>query len=303
MHRQILKALNIDYKFTKVTPKFVRETVQVIMAALAPEIKQRVKEFWADRKARSSGERISTRALFREYRQKVSNNEIGLSKFNTIVRDLERAGPSDPFPCSEWKPWTNPDEGAEDSAFLLRISAVMQAEIGRGLYNHEAKWGQRLRVALEGLHPFGQYRLVLHYSIRKVAAYYLKEEPYTTDLDHLVAYKPWLPENQRAYHLAVLSGSAHYPNLDPFNNLVDPPPPEEVLEFLKEQVRLSGAIWWVQMFWTLRPWGTNVPDKKENPERAWMLDQLLQFWAGIQETDESTQEEGVTDERVNQATQ
>jgi hypothetical protein len=270
------------------------------MAALAPEIKQRVKEFWADWKARSSGERISTRALFREYRQKVSNNEIGLSKFNEIVRELERNAPSDPFPCSEWKPWVNQYESPEDSAFLLRISTIMQIEIGRTLYSHEAKWGRRLRVALEGLHPFGQYRFVLHYSLREVIAYHLRAEQYTADLDALITYRAWRVENWGTYALALASGSAPYPVLEPLIEPGDPSlPPEE----LEQMNRFFGTAWGRQLYGMLKPWGTFIPDREDNPDKARMLDWLLRLWAGIEEQPSSTEEKGGVDEQVNQETQ
>lgn len=268
-------------------------------AAIGPEIIDRVREFWATQRDAPNSKRPkrSRRYLYFNVYVPKYGKEPSWGKFNEIISAAERKAPVEPFPAWEWKPWAIPEESAEDTAFLLRISVIKQAETGEPLYKHEARWGQRLRVALEDLHPFGQYRLVLHYSIREVTAYNLREECYTTDLDNLVAYKPWLPENQRAYHLAVLSGNAHYPNQDPFNTFFDPPPPEDVIEGLQDMVRRSGGIWWVQMFWTFRPWGTFVPDREQHPERARMLEELLQFWAGSRKTAESTEEEGVKDER------
>ena len=245
------------------------------MAALAPEIEQRVREFWAGQIAQSGGKPKTRRELYRIYRQKVSSTEIGLSKFNQIVRDLEQAGPSEPFPHSKWKPWTHPDESPEDSAFLLRIAVIKQADSGTPLYSHEAKWGQRLRVALEGLHPFGQYRLVLQYAFREVVAYWLRDELRTLDLDHFIAYKPWLPRTHHAYELALASGLAPKLKLDVFNYLSDLPLPEP--ENLREAVRLS---WAPQAFWWLTPWGTSIPGWENDPVRADMIDLLLKFWSG-----------------------
>jgi hypothetical protein len=273
---------------------FVHQAVhEGIMAALDPKIEQKVSDFWAAEKA--AGGYKSRRQLYERYRQKVSSTDIGLSKFNELIGQLEEAGPREPFPYSAWVPWSGSDESPEDRAFLLRIAVVKRAETGEPLYSHEAKWAQWLRVALEDLHPYGQYKLVLAYSLREVIAYYLRQDRWTPDLDMFVAYKPWLPgrDHVLAYELALASGMAPKLKLDLFNPLSDLPLPEP--ESFEEEVRLS---WTPQYLWWISPWGTHIPNREINPAAADMLDQILKFWAGIKATDVSIrQEEGVSDER------
>jgi hypothetical protein len=43
-----------------------------------------------------------------------------------------------------WRPWLNRHESPEDRVFLLRLSAIKQAEFGLGLLQHEAEWGCKL---------------------------------------------------------------------------------------------------------------------------------------------------------------
>ena len=200
----------------------MRQLVQVIfMPALHPDIEQKVKDFWADWKAKNPGISVSRRALHRHYRQRVSNNDIGLSKFNQVIRVAEGGGPPDPFPREEWDPWVDPQETAEDTAFLLRLNAVCMAEEARNLIKKEAEWARRLRASLAGLHPYGQYRVVEMYVLREARAHYRQKERYTADLDGILAYQPWVPQNRSTYDLAVASGNVPYPFLDP----TEPPSP------------------------------------------------------------------------------
>jgi hypothetical protein len=247
-------------------------------APLDTAIVERVKNFWGKNAHPLGAKGPSRRSLYEQYKRAVKN-ELSWGAFSNIVKKLEQSVPEERFEerfsIAPWKPWADPQENPEDTAFLLQISAVMQADIGRDPYNIEAKWARRLRVALEGLYPFAQYRMIISYTSREIAAYYLKEDLYTTDLDNFLAYKPWFLENQQAYNIAVLSGSAHYPNLDTFNDFTDPP--EEIWEDLVK--RYGRTPWWYSIEAILIPWGTNVPDKEKNPEKAQMLDWLLQFWA------------------------
>jgi hypothetical protein len=176
------------------------------LPALDAKIEKKVKDFWASWKANNPGKHISRRAFHRLYSQRVSNTDIGLSRFNQIVRELETAAPPEPFPLVEWEPWRSDNVTPGTSAFLLTMDAVCQAVQYRRLYRHEASWGMKLRVALQGLTPYDQFCFVTHYAIRQVRAYYSKEEePFSIDLDAILAYKPWLPENIHAFRMVALA--------------------------------------------------------------------------------------------------
>lgn len=112
------------------------------------------------------------------------------------------------FDYVTWMPWVN-DETAEDNAFLLTMDFVCMAISMRHMYSHEAAWCRRLRVALQGILPYDQFYFVSLYSSRTVYAHYDRTtNADTLDLDTILAYKPWLPENELPYSSAVAAGIA-----------------------------------------------------------------------------------------------
>ena len=139
---------------------------------------------------------------------------IGVRKVQQII--AERKGPAGDtfktFPLDEWKPWHNGKGPPDTSAFLLTLDAVCQCVQSRPLYDHEAKWAMRIRGALQGLAPYDQFCIVSLYAQRELVAFYLSEpEVNTADLDAILAYKPWLPENAHAYGMAILAKVAPRP--------------------------------------------------------------------------------------------
>ena len=175
------------------------------MAAPIPEdILEKVRSIWSDN-AKQSG-----RQVHRVYRQRFGGG-IGLRKVQEIVSLLKKVAPRDPFPLVEWLPWEGADESPEDSAFLLWLNAQSMQLDRRGLYQHEARWVRRLRVALDGLGSSEQLRIVRAYAQRQVVGYNLRERPYTGDLDGIVAYRAWLPENVRGYAQAAVFGLVPLP--------------------------------------------------------------------------------------------
>ena len=121
---------------------------------------------------------------------------------------MRRKGfPGEPFKTSECALWENADESPEDRAHLLRLDAVCRVIRNRSLQQHEANWGRRLRLTTKGLSPYDQFCFVNLYSQREMLAHYRKEpEIYTADLDGVLAYRPWLPENLWGYAMAVGMG-------------------------------------------------------------------------------------------------
>ena len=138
---------------------------------------------------------------------------IGVRKVQDIIAEVKKPteGTFKPFQLVEWDPWDPKQKNPETSAFLLTLDAVCQAVQDRHLHDHEAKWGKRLRVALQGIAPYDQLCFVSLYAQRQVVAFHLKEPEITADLDAILAYKPWLPENAHAYGMATWAHLAPRP--------------------------------------------------------------------------------------------
>jgi hypothetical protein len=246
-------------------------------APLDSEVIERVATFWALEGHPLDSEKPSRRSLYDRYKRKVAN-ELSWGAFSDIVKKLEFRAPPDPFRIAQWKPWVNSEESPADAVCLLRINAVMRLESGRDLYDLEAKWGRRLRLALAGVHPFGQCRFVMYYTWREIAAYYRRMEMYTDDLDTLLTYQVWRPENREVYRKALEAGIAPYPNIYLFSNEDDKPS-----EWPEEWTHEFKTSWEQQLDWMFTPWGTHIPGIEDDPEKARILDRLLELWAGLRD--------------------
>jgi hypothetical protein len=233
--------------------------------------------------------------LYAKYVAEVGN-ELSWGSFSTIAKRLEEAAPEKPFLVAPWRPWVDLQESAADTAFLLRINAAMRAENGRTLYDLEATWGRRLRLTLERVPPLGQSRLVQHYALRELRAYYLQKEIYTDDLDNLLAYCPWFKGHPEAYHFALVFGLAPYPDLDPFNTFRNAPVPPEWEEWAQRE-GLGQYPWMRELYGTLLPWGTHMPGSQDYPEHAEVLDRIVNFWGSFGQNRQSLQESQEAEER------
>ena len=168
------------------------------------------------------------------------------------------------------------------------------ASQGRHLYQHEAKWGRRIRSALEGLNLWEQSVVIDQYALRELTAYCFKypEGAYTADLDGILAYQPWKPESKEAYERAVICDVVPRPlgygwiepfelDVDQFNALNELEAGEIDAETYLD--RMSSWNVAVRMFDQRPRVSTNVDAEKE-PFLGWLLDQVLEFWgAGSQE--------------------
>jgi hypothetical protein len=129
---------------------------------------------WATREGRKPKAVNAWRAMHGNAKRDPQRDKQKVSRrhFEKRARKTEgdrRAAPDESLvPASEpWHPW-DPEETAEDMAFLLQMEEIKQAELGSGLHALEAKWARRLRVTVAGFHPSGQYRLIIAYSMRKM---------------------------------------------------------------------------------------------------------------------------------------
>jgi hypothetical protein len=269
-------------------------------APLDPQVVDRVTKFWANEGHPLGAEKPSRRSLYDRYKQKVGD-ELSWGAFSDVVKKLEFRAPPDPFPLAQWKPWADHnEESPEETDFLLLLNYIKQVECGVGLYEHEARWGRRLRVGLGGLNPYGQYKLVSLYATRDVLNYYLKRPQYTADLDGFVAFKPWRPHHNwaayRIYLLALETGVVQFPEVDPRPGLGDDvdlasipgvqfpegPGPEEYPD-LDRRLR-SGLLW------LLMPPKELPTDRESDPQKREILELLLHLWTCELETSQSFQD-------------
>jgi hypothetical protein len=186
----------------------------------------------------------------------------------------------------------------------MRLDAAKRATEGVGLSHREAGWGRRLSVALEGLDAYRQYRVIAMYARRQYTAERLgREHPYTADLDAIVSYRAWVPDNQEPYECAVATGIAPAPL-----TLASTTRPDKDVEVLLREIdhlgeRVEPALpdvlrkgWSVLLFDFLDPLpAETIWDLDKQRPTDWdaigMLDRLSRFWAGIPKIDYSHEEE------------
>ena len=173
------------------------------------------------------------------------------------------------FERKEWKPWCTGID-PETHSFLLALDAVCQAVQFRHLYEHEATWGMRLRVALQELTPYDQFCFVSLYANRTVHAHYDKEDPVTVDLDIILAYKPWLSKHLHAFRMVGLARPASLGN--------------SALTAETTVGRFPSFDWKVISWSLVLPWHIKpIRDEPKTPEELKALqaaDAALRFWMG-----------------------
>ena len=240
------------------------------MPAAIPEATiKAVRDLWAEDRSRSA------RAIHEHFNHLHGEKTISQKKVNDIVQEAIRNAPTQGMPTVEWEPWKNPEESSEDVDHLLRLDAVCRVTEGRPMHEHEAAWGRRLRVALETLSPYHQFRFTQRYALRQVIAFNLNEAAYTADLDGLVVYKPWLSDSWNAYAYALTTG-AHPPPLgDPREE-----GPQEMLAWF-EKMRKGRIVHISRRVWEPSPRRTPLSQGREEAV-GWMLDNLLDFWTEVQ---------------------
>ena len=153
--------------------------------------------------------------IFNEFRRHHPTQKIGIRKAQSVIAKLKKNYGHRAYPLAIWRPWRDEHESSEDTACLLVLDAVKMADSGRHLWQHEAKWGKRIRSALDGLNPSQRSAFVSEYARREQTQFVLRRDhAYTSDLDGLLAYQPWIAGHQRAYE-AALDAGAIGPSLRP----------------------------------------------------------------------------------------
>ena len=102
-------------------------------------------------------------------------------------------------PSKPWSPWVRTGVSSIDMAFLIHMDAVSHTVYRRNLTIDEAEWCRRLSGLLEGLCPFLQLEFCQEYSTRKRMSDIKGVPLYSGDLDGVLAYRPWITDNQEAY--------------------------------------------------------------------------------------------------------
>ncbi len=256
------------------------------------QVVKEIQQLWAEESIRSA------RQVHRIFRQR-SNVNISERKVQQIIAELRWKRPRREFLLVEWTPWRDETETPNDSAHLLALDALSLAMSGRHLYQHEAKWGRLLRVALDGLSKLMQLVFVRDYALRESAAYEIGTPTFTADLDALVAYQPWLLENYEIYHFAVITGSIPRLSIWSLNrawdagvfwNNLDGDPGLPTLKrygLIGDLRQLTGLDFGPSLSPEddlSRPTSNNLADVKE-----WLGFKVLEYWAGkVAQTGEDT---------------
>jgi hypothetical protein len=159
-------------------------------------IVEQIERIWGEDPARSA------LAIRRRYNELTGHrNLVGKRKVQQIVAEVKkRTEGRKAFDRVEWKPWENDIGTPEDTNYLLQVDAWFLMNLGRHLCVHEAKWARRLRAILADLDPRMQIMFIVEYGVREAVAINLQIHPAPTgDLDGLLAFKPWLPDNRGPY--------------------------------------------------------------------------------------------------------
>ena len=272
---------------------------------IADEVIQAIADHWAKGPNKSAG---TVRA---EYKRGQGGREVpSLRKFQQIIAEAKEGAADRVYSLVEWVPWQDESESPDDAAHLLKLDAISMAATGRHLYQHEARWGRRLRTALDGLTPWQQYTITSLYAGREVAAHYLGHPRAATgDLDGILAYRPWLPENEDAYNGAIIGGAVHHPAW------LSPHDTQEHVEALKQvqseeidswEYGRRTSYWKIakRMFDQLPRRAQHIDRTNEKSFVAWTLDGVLDFWAGEEpHASQATESEGDQDERLDQTSE
>jgi hypothetical protein len=177
-----------------------------MVAATDEKVKNKVLEEWV------STPDVSARAVSRRFLRKHGKDLVGDRTIQTIVGEAKRAAPSEPFPCTLWRPWSD-SKDPDETFYLLQLHQI--ARQGGGLRCHEAAWAKRLRPLLAGLETHQVLELTRAYAKRERASYFLNTAPYTEDLDSFVMSQMWLDEEHlQRYAEALAAGAVPVPFLN-----------------------------------------------------------------------------------------
>ena len=101
------------------------------------------------------------------------------------------------------------------------MDLISEACFFRPLYEHEAKWAAQIRISVADLDSYIQLFIAREYGAREEAQANLDWDFVdTSDLDALLAIKPWLPEHAEIWETAKTMG--YFQDLRSYSWLSDP---------------------------------------------------------------------------------
>ena len=157
-----------------------------------------IESVWAENPAQAATN------ILNEFRRHHPTQKIGIRKVQLIIAELKKEYGHRAYPFAIWRPWRDEHESSEDTAYLLALDAATMADSGRHLWQHEARWGRRIRSALDGLNPSQRSAFVAEYARREQTQFVLRRDhAYTSDLDGILAYRPWIAGHRPAYEAAL----------------------------------------------------------------------------------------------------
>ena len=102
----------------------------------------------------------------------------------------------------------------EELVFLNRLRVMSRVLFSTTLTTQDEKWATRIRPGIEEVDPQRQLWIVIEYGRRESTAERIgMAEPYTQDLDEMIAFQPWTPKGHQAWLAAINFGIIHAPML------------------------------------------------------------------------------------------
>ena len=225
-----------------------------------PDMIEQIKSLWGEDRTQNAV------VVWKRFGQ----HKISKRKVQQIISEARKQSPFLDFVFVEWQPWITENESSDAAAFLLKLDAVCSSNTNRHLYEHEAMWARRLLVALDSLDPWRQFLMVERYGLRERVAYELRaSRTYTADLDAILAYQPWLPENTEAYEISVSAGVSPRPH-----NWFEPYDDDNCSSYWDVAKRMLNV--------RHRTGRRIYPLDEERSSAGEKLDGVVDFWAGLE---------------------
>lgn len=155
-----------------------------------------VQYVWGEDPNRSAAE------VHRRVRRRSGLSTVSLRKVQHIVGELKRRSPKSAVADVEWAAWQSSDESPEDTAYIFTLQYVSRTLGGPKLNTRHAKWARLLRETLQDAIPQHVLFLVHEYSKRERIALNTGSQLFTTDLDDLMVFKPWLSLIRYAHYVS-----------------------------------------------------------------------------------------------------
>ena len=176
------------------------------MARTSEATREDVKMLWAELNV--DGDKVTGVELHKKLKAKYSGRNVrSVRAVQEDVRAFKNESLGS-FAPKVWNTWRDGVVHPDSAPIVLLVNTVSMELAGRPLWQHEAKWAERVSRALEELDPVAAWFLVWSYALREVVQKILQDEsPFTKHLDLLTANQPWKQENRSNWNLLAQSQS------------------------------------------------------------------------------------------------